>query len=404
MKARKVFALSILTASMALAAGCSSDDDDEGTPDTTDPTDPGPTDPTDPGPTDPTDPGTTDPDPMSPEATMTGTSILDIARGTDGSDGNPATEGVADLSELLAAAGQFPAIVNLLDDESQTLTVFAPNNAAFAALGDGTEDGETEDGETEDGETEDSDGGEIDIENTLLYHVGTDMSLDTMMSPTYPVTLMTAQGASITVSQDDTGAVVVTDSAGTPVALGEPVTAANGTVYIIDQVLVAPDAEDMTTDPGETTVPGGTDNPDMAGGPGASEGSTLAALEGDEDLSSVAAIAGDRAQSLQATDDSNRAQIVFAPRNDTFDAGATSILAYTVTASGTTPPGGPAPAGMYESFGDLTGDSAGTKLQFDLQGEGEDITVNGLPAELIPTTSGPVLYVYGGEVDDGDDG
>ena len=313
MKARKVFALSILTASMALAAGCSSDDDDEGTPDTTDPTDPGPTDPTDPGPTDPTDPGTTDPDPMSPEATMTGTSILDIARGTDGSDGNPATEGVADLSELLAAAGQFPAIVNLLDDESQTLTVFAPNNAAFAALGDGTEDGETEDGETEDGETEDSDGGEIDIENTLLYHVGTDMSLDTMMSPTYPVTLMTAQGASITVSQDDTGAVVVTDSAGTPVALGEPVTAANGTVYIIDQVLVAPDAEDMTTDPGETTAPGGTRRPGHGGHAFGrpTEGSTLyrAIQDDDEDLSSFEALVDSSAfdqslQSLQATDDS----------------------------------------------------------------------------------------------------
>ena len=402
MKARKVFALSILTASMALAAGCSSDDDDEETPDTTDPMNPGTTDPMNPGTTDPMNPGTTDPDPMSPEATMVGTSILDIARGTDGSDGNPATEGVADLSELVAAAGQFPAIVNLLDDESQTLTVFAPNNAAFAALGDGTEDGETEDGETEDGETEDggtedADGGEIDLENTLLYHVGTDMSLDTMMSPTYPVTLMTAQGASITVSQDGTGAVVVTDSAGNAVALGDPVTAANGTVYVIDQVLVAPEAEDTTTDPGETTVPGGETTDPGTPSVGA-EGSVYRAIQDDDSLSGFEALVDSSAfdQSLQSPDNANF--LTFAPVDGTFDATASTNAASYIVSSQTTPTTeAPAP-GRYTGTG-VDGQPA---LTFEVAGSGDTFTVNGASATFVVSGDGGALVKFGEGVSEED--
>ena len=364
MKARNIFALSVLTASIALASGCSSDDDGG------DPEPPV----TDPG--DTTDPGDMiNPGPMSPPATMSGNSIIDLARGTEDDDGNTVTEGVADLENLVTTLAAYPDLIDLLDDETMMFTVFAPNNEAFDDL------------DLDDVDEADR---EAFIRNTLVYHVVPDTVYNSSTDQTLPQTLTTAQGAEIMIVDDGTGMASIVDGDDN-VAIGTAVdTASNGVVYVIDTVLTAPEAASEPVDPGPT---------DPAGpGADAVEGSTLAALQDDDDLSSVAAIVGERDQSLQAADDGNRSQLLFAPRNSAFDAGATSILAYTVTARGPEDAGMPATSGTtYTGFSDLTGDPQGAdKLQFAVSGEGDTLMVNNLPAELVETTSGPVLYVYGG--------
>lgn len=382
MKVRKIFALSVLTTSMALAAGCSSDDDDDPEPTTEVPgtEEPGTEMPGTemPG----TEmPGTEMPGtemPVEDTSTTMGNSIVDIARGTTDEAGTELTPPNAELTSLTDALAMYPDLINLLDADG-TYTVFAPNNGAFDGVDLSTMD-------------------EATVRNILTYHVGTEVVDTSALSAeqTFPLTLATAsEGNSLTLEDDGTGAISVTDSTGASTSIGTSVQADNGVVYIIDTLLMPPALPEEPV----TEMPDGGDG---SMGPVGTGGSTLAAIQDDEDLSQIAALVGDRAESLQATDDTNRAQILFAPRNDAIDAGATSILAYTVTASGDTPAGGPAASGTYMSFSDLSGDSAGTKQEFVLAGEGDSLTVNGLPAELVSTTSGPVLYVFGGEVEDTD--
>ena len=282
-------------------------------------------------------------------------------------------------------------LVDALDDPDADFTVFAPNNAAFGGVDLSTMD-------------------DAAIRRTLSYHVAPTaeggMSLNTSAlgaDQALPQMLDTlVEGEQLTVQDDGTGTIVVVDSDGSEVALGEAVVAGNGVVYIINEILTVPADEGMGgMDGGAGTGSGGADGD--GGGSPATEGSTLAAIQDNGDLSSLAAIVGTRSDSLQAEDDNNRAQVVFAPRNDTIDPDATSILAYTVTSAPGTPPGGPAPAGTYTAFSDLDGMQAGPKLQFELAGEGESLTVNGLPAQYVVTSAGPVLYVYGGSAE-GEDG
>jgi len=413
MALKKFFALSIIAASVAMSA-CSSDDDDDTTTTTggtttvgtatagtedagtddvgtatagtaTAGTEDAGTDDvgtedagTDDAGTDDAGMGTDGTDSVaSPTATMSGNSIIDLARGAD-NDG-VVTEGVEDLSSLVETLGDYPDLVDLLDDETKTFTVFAPDNAAFAAL---------------DLSAIPEEDREAAVRNVLVYHVVPNTVYNSSTDQTLPQTLTTAQGADLTVMDDGTGAAVIMNGDAT-VAIGQAVdSASNGVVYIIDTVLDAPAAPAM----GGTDVDGGDDGDDgndgNDGGASGAEGSTLAALENDDDLSMIAAVVGDRAQSLQADDAGNRSQIVFAPRNSAYQADVTSILAYTVTEAPGNVPGGPAPAGTYTSFSGPDG-TAGGNLTFVLAGEGDSLTVNDLDAELVATTSGPTLYVFG---------
>ena len=413
MALKKYFALSIIAASVAMSA-CSSDDDDDTTTTTggtttvgtatagtedagtddvgtatagtaTAGTEDAGTDDvgtedagTDDAGTDDAGMGTDGTDSVaSPTATMSGNSIIDLARGAD-NDG-VVTEGVEDLSSLVETLGDYPDLVDLLDDETKTFTVFAPDNAAFAAL---------------DLSAIPEEDREAAVRNVLVYHVVPNTVYNSSTDQTLPQTLTTAQGADLTVMDDGTGAAVIMNGDAT-VAIGQAVdSASNGVVYIIDTVLDAPAAPAM----GGTDVDGGDDGDDgndgNDGGASGAEGSTLAALENDDDLSMIAAVVGDRAQSLQADDAGNRSQIVFAPRNSAYQADVTSILAYTVTEAPGNVPGGPAPAGTYTSFSGPDG-TAGGNLTFVLAGEGDSLTVNDLDAELVATTSGPTLYVFG---------
>ena len=410
MALKKYFALSIIAASVAMSA-CSSDDDDDTTTTTggtttvgtatagtedagtddvgtatagtaTAGTEDAGTDDvgtedagTDDAGTDDAGMGTDGTDSVaSPTATMSGNSIIDLARGAD-NDG-VVTEGVEDLSSLVETLGDYPDLVDLLDDETKTFTVFAPDNAAFAAL---------------DLSAIPEEDREAAVRNVLVYHVVPNTVYNSSTDQTLPQTLTTAQGADLTVMDDGTGAAVIMNGDAT-VAIGQAVdSASNGVVYIIDTVLDAPAAPAM----GGTDVDGGDDGDDgNDGGASGVEGSTLAALENDDDLSMIAAVVGDRAQSLQADDAGNRSQIVFAPRNSAYQADVTSILAYTVTEAPGNVPGGPAPAGTYTSFSGPDG-TAGGNLTFVLAGEGDSLTVNDLDAELVATTSGPTLYVFG---------
>jgi len=411
MALKKYFALSIIAASVAMSA-CSSDDDDDTTTatggtatagtatggtatggTTTVGTDDAGTDDagtddagtddagtddagTDDAGTDDAGMGTGGTDPVaSPTATMSGNSIIDLARGAD-NDG-VVTEGVENLSSLVETLGSYPDLVDLLDDETKTFTVFAPDNAAFAAL---------------DLSAIPEEDREAAVRNVLVYHVVPNTVYNSSTDQTLPQTLTTAQGADLTVMDDGTGAAVIMNGDAT-VAIGQAVdSASNGVVYIIDTVLDAP-AAPATPPMGGTDDGGDGDDGDDGGASGA-EGSTLAALENDDDLSMIAAVVGDRAQSLQADDAGNRSQIVFAPRNSAYQADVTSILAYTVTEAPGNVPGGPAPAGTYTSFSGPDG-TAGGNLTFVLAGEGDSLTVNDLDAELVATTSGPTLYVFG---------
>ena len=384
---RKYFALSIVAASLAIA-GCSSSDDDEGDDGatTTGVTDAGGDDTGMGG--DDTGMGGDDtgmggddtgagggPDPVMDMSTPTGNSILDLARGTD-EDGDGTFEGgIDDLSSLVGALGAYPALLNILDDESQMLTVFAPNNDAFAAAQEAIAGMDA-----------------AGVENTLRYHVVVGQVIDPAaltqedmdaISSEDGLTVTTAQGGTVTLSLAEGGDPVMVNDA---TVLASDSSAANGIVHIIDSVLAAPEAPTMGGDDGDEGDGGG-----MA--PGGAAGSALAAIESDPNLSQFLQLVNDsnRRNALEATDAGNRAQVVFAPSNTAIDSSIESAVSYTYT--GRTGAEGPLGPGSYTGFGD-----AG--LTFNLAGSEDSLTVNGLPANFIETTSGPALYVFGEEYGD----
>ena len=396
---KKYFALSVLTTSMLVAAGCSSSDDDDDTPAATTGETGGTTGETTgetggttgetggvtgetggtTGETGETT-GETGGEPVTDTTTFDGSSILDAARGTSADEGATFTGGNPELSSLVTALENFPELLNLLDDETATLTVFAPNNAAFAAAA-----------ETLAGADE------ATIENVLRYHVvvDTDVNVDalseeemTALTSEEGIELTASNGATLTLSQDEASMIVVNDGEATVVASDS--SPSNGTVHIIDTVLDAPPAVGGTDGEtgGTTGETGGeeTGGATTGGGAGA-EGSTFAAIQSDGNLSSFLGLVESSNYSLNLQDPENNEFVVFAPTNATFGTlTASNVVNFiNVRADGTE---GPAAPGSY------TGNGEGA-LTFDLAGEGESLTVNGLPATYVETSSGGALYTYG---------
>lgn len=128
-------------------------------------------------------------------------------------------QSVDDLSTLVKAvvAGD---LVGALSNETATLTVFAPTNAAFDALPAGTLDNLLK--------PENKD----DLVGVLTYHVLPEVVYSTDLKPTQ--TPATLQGSTLSIVVDDTG-VHINDVANVTSADNG---ATNGVVHIIDGVLI----------------------------------------------------------------------------------------------------------------------------------------------------------------------
>lgn len=161
---------------------------------------------------------TTEADPAMAETTVeTPATIVDVA------SNNP------DFSTLVAAV-QAAGLVETLQGEGP-FTVFAPNNAAFDALPDGT----VETLVTEDTQT---------LGNILTYHVvaGEVMAADVIAAIEAAgdagYTIETVNGATLTATLNG-GNVVLTDAAGgTATVVATDVDADNGVIHVIDTVLM----------------------------------------------------------------------------------------------------------------------------------------------------------------------
>ncbi|MFO7571829.1 MAG: fasciclin domain-containing protein [Gaiellaceae bacterium] len=146
-----------------------------------------------------------------------------------GSDDEESTA-TADIVDTAVAAGNFTTLASLLEATGlvDTLkgdgpfTVFAPTDDAFAALPEGTLD--------ELGQPENAD----QLEAILLYHVAEGETFSGDLSDGQEVE--TVQGATLTVSIDDSGAVQINDANVTQADIG----ASNGVIHVIDAVLLPP--------------------------------------------------------------------------------------------------------------------------------------------------------------------
>jgi uncharacterized surface protein with fasciclin (FAS1) repeats len=123
---------------------------------------------------------------------------------------------------LLVAAAEAAGLVETLADPDATLTVFAPTDDAFAALGDETINALLSD---------------IDaLENVLLYHVIAGAAVDSITATSlFGEMVEMANGGSVTIDIRD-GALFVNDS---QVVMAD-VVATNGVIHVIDAVLVPP--------------------------------------------------------------------------------------------------------------------------------------------------------------------
>ena len=144
-----------------------------------------------------------------------------------------ATEG-DDLVDTAVAAGDFSTLVTAVQAAGleETLrgegpfTVFAPADAAFEALPEGTLDTLLEDPEG-------------DLADILTYHVveGAVMAADVAGLDGEEVT--TVNGATFTVNVADDGSVSLTDGAGNEVAVTQTdVEASNGVIHVVESVLM----------------------------------------------------------------------------------------------------------------------------------------------------------------------
>ena len=144
----------------------------------------------------------------------------------------PDIVGVAsgNADSTLVAAVQAAGLVETLQGEGP-FTVFAPNNAAFAALPEGTVESLT----TEDTET---------LGSILTYHVlsGELMAADVLSAIEAAgddgLAVETVGGGTLTATLVD-GAVVLTDATGgTATVIATDVDASNGVIHVIDTVLM----------------------------------------------------------------------------------------------------------------------------------------------------------------------
>ena len=141
------------------------------------------------------------------------------------------------IVEVATAAGSFPTLLaaveaaglaDALSDDSASLTVFAPTEAAFAALPEGTLDALLADPEA--------------LANILTYHVldsevGVGAALDLA-----PTTVGTLQGGDIALTKRDDDYLYVNLSQ----VVDYDIEASNGVIHVIDSVLLPPDLTPST--------------------------------------------------------------------------------------------------------------------------------------------------------------
>ncbi len=248
-----------------------------------------------------------------PMVTPTGNSILDIARGTDQTGSGEFTGGTEGLGSLVSTVGAYPELVQLLDDETARLTVFAPSDDAFAAADLSGLD-------------------EAGIENVLKYHVVPNMvfnSTDEAPENLYlPFQMKTVQGGLIKIINAGDGTLSAVDAGGNEVGLDMVVdSASNGVVYVIDAVLVAPDApEEPPVAPGDEPMvtPVGNSILDIARGTDATGSGEFTG--GAEGLGSLVSTVGAYPELVQLLDDETARLTVFAPSDDAFAAADLSGL------------------------------------------------------------------------------
>jgi uncharacterized surface protein with fasciclin (FAS1) repeats len=146
--------------------------------------------------------------------------------------GDEATE--PDIVDTAVAAGDFTTLVSAvqaagLEDTLRgegPFTVFAPTDAAFEALPEGTVETLLEEPEG-------------DLADILTYHVveGEVMAADVAGLDGQDVP--TVDGATFTVNVADDGAVTLTDAAGNEVAVTQTdIDASNGVIHVVDAVLM----------------------------------------------------------------------------------------------------------------------------------------------------------------------
>jgi len=155
-----------------------------------------------------------------------------------------------DFSTLVTAV-EAAGLVDVLADPEAEWTVFAPTNAAFEALPEGTLDMLLADTEL--------------LTRVLTYHVVEGTVTSDMISPmAAPSMEMTAPGAELMGSEleitvADDGTVMVNDAT----VVQADILAINGVIHVIDSVLVPPEIaammqDDMGDDMGEMDMMGGT--------------------------------------------------------------------------------------------------------------------------------------------------
>lgn len=130
----------------------------------------------------------------------------------------------AEAFTTLVAAVQAAGLDDVLADETQTYTVFAPTDDAFAKLGDDTINALLNDIEA--------------LSDILLYHVVAGAAVDSVTALSlYGNAVPVANGGQIAISADDSG-LTINDS---KVVLAD-VLATNGVIHAIDTVLIPPTA------------------------------------------------------------------------------------------------------------------------------------------------------------------
>lgn len=128
------------------------------------------------------------------------------------------------LSELLKTTG----LDETLDDPNRSFTVFAPTDAAFAALGQETLDALAADPDS--------------LTDILLYHVLTNEVNSANAIAAAGTSVATANGDSINLSLN--GSTLMVNSAS---VTSTDIHADNGVIHIIDEVLIPPESSDTAT-------------------------------------------------------------------------------------------------------------------------------------------------------------
>jgi uncharacterized surface protein with fasciclin (FAS1) repeats len=168
--------------------------------------------------------------PPTTAATATTTAMTDATAMSDSTGAG----GGADIVDTVVGAGDFSTLVTAVQAAGleETLrgegpfTVFAPTDAAFAALPTGTVDTLLADPTG-------------DLAGILTYHVvgGEVVAADVAGMDGQQVT--TVNGASFTINVGDDGTVTLTDAAGNEIGVVQTdVDASNGVIHVIDGVLL----------------------------------------------------------------------------------------------------------------------------------------------------------------------